>query len=72
MQKHVKIKIDLFFTTVASLPTFPAEPTYVRELRDFIQVTRTAVRNMPGHMYVIGLGSLCCRLIMFTKLSINI
>jgi hypothetical protein len=72
MQKHVKIKIDLFFTTVASLPTFPAEPTYVREFRDFIQVTRTAVRNLPAHIYVIGLGSLCYRLIMFTALSINI
>ena len=25
-------------TTVASLPTFPAEPTYVREFRDFCKL----------------------------------
>ena len=59
-------------TTVASLPTFPAEPTYVREFREFLQVTRPAVRNLPAQVYVEGLGSLCCRLIMFTVLSIHI
>ena len=66
------ICLSSYDTTVALLPTFPAEPTYVREFRDFIQVTRTAVRNLPAHIYVIGLGSLCYRLIMFTALSINI
>ena len=66
-----KISIQQY-TTVASVVRLQQEVRYVREFRDFMQVTSTAVRNLPAYLYVIGFGSLCYRLIMFTVLSVNI